>query len=421
MNKSRLFLRGVLIAFILLLGFQYNLAARGQSAGASGKIDMVIMIEYAGYPYIKEQVIPMLIRKFPEVNFISKTVDSSNTATIVKTAFAAGEAHEIVGYWPNVMQIFTESNMALDLTPYLDRDSEWRNSFIPGALDAGKYDGKYFNIPISSVYSLLQVNVDIFRRAGVTVKENWTWDEFLDACRRIRAYSPDIFPIGMNSDLGNWLPRNGFLQAWDTDAELQAFNKGDISFTDPRIKRVFDNVKGLYDNRYLFPGEGALTATNDQVLSAFARGRVAIMPNVNSMVYQVTRDVVAGAFETTVIGWPNMGSNNSDFILGASEGYFTTSNTKNPDKAVEVLKYLTGMEMMKLRADNGMVVPGRIVTSDPNYQLYARDLGRVISGEVVDITAEMQDYCRTLPAQYILYGDQCIRELEALRLAAKNR
>jgi ABC-type glycerol-3-phosphate transport system substrate-binding protein len=365
----------------------------------------------------------MLIRKFPEVNFISKTVDSSNTATIVKTAFSAGEAHEIVGYWPNVMQIFTESNMALDLTPYLDRDSEWRNSFIPGTLDAGKYDGKYFNIPISSVYSLLQVNVDIFRRAGVTVKENWTWDEFLDACRRIRAYNPDIFPVGINSGWACWFPRNGLYHIWNTKAEEQSFSTGNISFTDPRIKSVFDNVKALYDNRYMYPGEGALTATNDQVLSAFARGRVAIMPNVNSIVGQTTREVVAGAFETTVIGWPSMGNNKDiDYVCGNSDGYFITSNTKYPDKAVEVLKYLTSMEMMQLRADHGVVVPSPIRTNDPNYSLYSRDLGRMPTTEIINVSAELFDYIvNSLPANYILYGDQSIRELEALRLAVRNR
>jgi len=312
--------------------------------------------------------------------------------------------------------------MALDLTPYLEKDAEWRNVFLPGALDAGKKDGKYVAIPYGAVYPCLHVNVDILDKAGVTIKDMWTWEEFVDACRKIRAYDPDIFPLGINNEWACWFPRDGFFHVWSNEDELKAFNNGDISFTDPRIKKVFENVKALYDNKYFYPGDGALTATNDQVLSAFARGRIAIMPNVNSLVGSTTKDVVAGAFKTTVIGWPNMGNMDLNYVIGNSDGLFIPSNTKNPEKAVEILKYLTSTEIMQIRADNGEIVPCPIKSSDPNYSLYGKDVNRMYPTEIIGISPEISDYILySTPANYILYGDQCINELEALRLAAKKK
>jgi len=424
MKRKSFCFKGFLIACLLLLGFQQlNLSAAGQrsGSGAGSKTDMVIYIEQAERPHIGKIIVPMLVKKFPEINFISKVASGAEQEKIIKTAFTAGDAIDISWYWPTQMEVFTRSNMALDLTPYLEKDKAWRDVFLPGALEAGKKDGKYVAIPYGTVYSCLHVNTDILNKAGVTVKDQWTWDEFLEACRKVRAYNPDIFPLGMDNGLSPWLPRNGFLNIWDTQAELLAFNNGDTPFTHPNVKKVFDNVKFLYDNKYLYPGEGALTATGDQVLSAFARGRIAMMGAVNSMVGNATK-TIGGAFPNTVISWPNMKNMNLNYVLGGSDGYFIPANVKNPDKVVEVLKYLTSTEIMQIMAENGEIVPCNVKSSDPNYSLYGRDAGRVYPTEVTALSSEIGNYINSsTPANYILYGDQCITELEALRRAAKGR
>jgi ABC-type glycerol-3-phosphate transport system substrate-binding protein len=419
---------GTVLRLAIALGLVFlagNAVAGGKTdAGeskANAKTDIVLMIETASSPLNKEKIIPKLREKFPDINFISKPKDDSQIEKAVKTTFIGGDAIDIVGYWPNQMRIFTESNMALDLTPYLDADPQWKGVWSPGAVESGKIDGKYVAVSYRTTYPLIQINKSLFEKAGVPVKDKWTWAEFVDACRKIQA-NTDAFPFGINSVWGCWLVRNGLLQIWDTEAEMEAFNRGDVSFTDSRVKKVFADVDALYKSNYIYPGEGALTASNDQVLSAFARGRVAMIGNVNGNAMKTVKDTVAGAFEVVTVSWPNMGSPSSFRLLGGNDGYFVPANTKNPAKTVEVLKYLTSVEILQLWADDGKIVPsGKVTSSDANYAAYGKDASSVVATEIIQISSEINDYIvNNIPANYVLYGERALAELEDIRKTIKK-
>jgi ABC-type glycerol-3-phosphate transport system substrate-binding protein len=418
---------GMALGMALALGSPLMATGRteGSSRSTAGqKLDMVLMIETASTgALMNDQIFPKVKEKFPDVNFILKLRDDAQVEKAVKTAFIGGEAIDIVDFWPHQMRVFTEGNMALDLSSYLNTDTQWRNSWAPGSLEVGNISGKYVAVPYRSTYPLIQVNKAILERAGVTVKEQWTWAEFTDACQKVKALGDaNIFPFGINSTWGCWLIRNGILQIFDTEAELERFNRGEIPFTDPRIKQVCDNVKGLYDAKYMYPGDGALTATNDQVLSAFARGRIAMLGNVNGNAGKTVRDTVNGAFEVVTISWPRMGKPEMDHLLGGNEGYFISANTKNPAKTVEVLKYLTSTEILQLWANDGKIVPFQgIKSSDPDYAFYGKDASKVYPVEIVQFSSEINDYIiYNMPANYVLYGEQALKELEELRGTVKR-
>ena len=379
--------------------------------------EMVIMIENADLEASIEAV-KMLTEDFSEVNLISKPFDQAQIEKTVKSAFAAGEAIDIVRYWPNQMRNFTSSDMALDLTPYLEADPAWKDSFTEGTLEVGNFDGKYVAVPYGTVYPVLQVNKALLEQAGVEIKEQWTWEEFVAACQAIDEKT-DAFPLGIKGDDACWFVRNGLMQVWDNQAELDSFNAGEIPFTDPRVKEVFEKTATLFNNNYVYPGESALTMTLEQVIAAFAKGEVAMFANANSR-GALARDAVDGAFEIQILSWPNMGNPDLDFILGGSNGFFITSNTKNPDKAVEMLKALTGVAIMQKYADNGAIVPIKgIESKDPDYGLYGVDAAKVYPSEPINISPELFDYIvYNSPANYIFYGDASIDELEALRVAA---
>jgi ABC-type glycerol-3-phosphate transport system substrate-binding protein len=417
-------LKILLMGLAICLVIPFNLIASG--AGESGKSatpksEMVLMIETSSRPLMRDKIVPMIRAKFPEINFVSKVRDDAQVEKNVKTAFIAGESIDIVTFWPHQMRVFTEGNMALDLTSYIKADTAWSNQWMNGALESGNIDGKYVNIPYSTSYPLFQINKEIAAKAGVVIKDRWTWDEFIDACKKIKA-STDAFPVGVNSTWGCWFVRNGFMQIWDNDDELSRFSHGEIPFTDPRVKKVFDNVKTLYDNNYMYPGEGALTATNDQILSAFARGRIAILANVNGNAGKAIKETVAGAFEVATMSWPNMGKPEMYHILGGNEGFFISANTKNPDKAVEVLKFITSPEIFQMWADDGKIVPvNGIKSSDPDYALYGKDSASVYPIEIVQFSSEINDYIiYNTPANYVLYGEKTLAELEELRKTVKR-
>jgi len=400
-------------------------AVKEATESTSGKtadtdMEMVLMIENPEIP-VTSDVVKKVEEKFPDIKFISKTWDQSQIEKSVKTAFAAGEAVDIVQYWPNQMKNFTTSDMALDLTPYLDSDQDWKNTWVEGALEVGVFDNKNVAVPFGTVYPLLQVNTELLKKAGVEVKDQWTWDELVDACVKIKE-NTDAFPLGVKADNACWFVRNGLMQCWDNQEELDKFNAGEIAFTDSRVKEVFEKIKDLYDKSYLYPGEGAVSATQDQITAAFAQGQVAMFANTNNQC-GIAKEAANGAFDVEIISWPNMGKEDMNYLLGGSDGFFITANTKYPDKAVEVLKYLTSTEVLQMYADTGNVVPVKgIESADPDYELYGVDAAKVYPTEPIGISPEMFDYIvYNTPSNYLFYGDTCLDELEALRVAAVGK
>ena len=192
----------------------------------------------------------MLAKKFPNYTFNFKTWDT-NIEQTVKTAFAADKAIDVVAYWPTYMNKFKGTGIPMDLTKYMDADPEWKNSFADGALEVGKTDEGLLDIPTDSNYPLFQYNADICKAAGVEMKDRMTWDEFMDACKKIKAYGKA--PLSLEGEWACWAVRNGLMQCWNNEDELKSFIAGQIPFTDDRVKKVFDNIASLYTNDYVYP------------------------------------------------------------------------------------------------------------------------------------------------------------------------
>ena len=282
-------------------------------------------------------------------------------------------------------------------------------------MDIGTYNGIVYGVPSDTVYPMMLANKSIFAQAGLEPKANYTWDEFLEVCRIIDQKT-DVFPISMNKQWATWIVRNGFLQIWDNLDELRNFIAGKVSFNDPRVKAMFEDVKALYDNNYMYPGESALVATRDQTLAAFIQGEAAILPTVNSLALGDSK-AVGDAFELAVISWPAMNPK-MDYVLGGAAGWFIPSNTKQPELAVDFLKYITSKESVQRMGDAGLIAPFKeAVSNDPNYAQFGKDGYKVFGKEIINTSAELFDYINNqMPANYILYGDQAIDDLEAIRL-----
>ena len=400
-----------------------DVTTEGSSAGTAAEkpdktaeeASLVMLIEEPNvnyYPVFLENI----RAKYPEYSITSKTWDQSQVEKTVKTAFAGGEAVDIVKWFPNQMETFISSDMALDLTPYMD--DEWKSIFTENALDIGTYGGKLFCLPITTVYPDIDVNVDIFEEAGVEVKEHWTWDEFVAACEKIKQ-NTDVFPFAICDTRVGWFQRNAFLQIWDTKEELEAFNRGEISFKDERVVTALDKINDLFAKEYAYPGNGAFSQTKDQTKAAFSQGKIAMLFNVNNG-GKTIRTVMEEAGRTNIrtISWPTMAAGECDYVLGGCDGYFISSNTKNPEASINILKYLTSKEAFELLVDDGDVVPANVEGGTD--EEFARDSSKVYPKEIMAISAEMNDYINyNIGANYFYDKEGTLEELESLRTSAQ--
>ena len=221
-----------------------------------------------------------------------------------------------------------------------------------------------------------------------------------------------------------WLSRNAVMQAWDTDEELDQWNAGEISFKDEKVVKALDKVKAVFDEGLFYPGDGALAVTRDQLYGAISAHKIGFIFD-SSTAMKTTIDN-SGLKEFKVCDFPIMGNNPTNPLLGGCDGYFIPTCAKNVEGAVEVMKWLTGEEIMTYRAENGQVPCAKIAEDaavDEGFmQSISRCIDQIYPSEIINVDAELSDYMQNqMPANYIYNGETALSELDEIREAALDK
>ncbi len=329
-------------------------------------------------------------------------VDWGNLDKVIKTGIASGTPSDIYQYWPMLMKQYVDNNQALDLTPYLEANGgEWKNTFNQTLLEMGKYNGKYYNVPLNSNFATIYINPDIFAKAGVAIPTQWTWDEFIAAGNTIKTKT-GVFPFVICKDIQNWVFRNGLLSVGKTNNSLDKLAAAEVPATDPMFATVISKTQELYKSKLAYPGDGAITISRDEAKAAFYQGKVAMIAEVSSFAKEIFTN--ASTFKPEVVLWPAMGK--ETVTLGGADGLFVPVNAPNPDASVEVLKTYLGSDIQKIHADMGYATANvNVNISDPIIASVAKQADFIYPFEFSAFNAKLTDYIwNKLTAEVVLNG-----------------
>lgn len=118
----------------------------------------------------------------PDVNVEYTALPFDSYFTRLQTDFAAGNA-------PDVFELNYENFVTFasrgSLLPINDL-GELEGTFYPAALDAFKYEGTQYGLPITFSTVVLFYNKDLFDAAGVAYPtDEWTWDNVIEAAKAL--------------------------------------------------------------------------------------------------------------------------------------------------------------------------------------------------------------------------------------------
>ncbi len=421
--RSKKVLSAVLCAGMtaaLLAGCNSGTDAEG-GKDSSEKEKLVLMLDVSDSPAIGEAAEMAKEHFADKYEIVIKEWSLAGVEKAVKTAAAGGadSSIDITFAGASALPNYLDADLILDLTPYLEEDSEWTGQWQDGAFDTSTFDGKTYALPFQTVYPLLLVNNEIMEEAGVEVKDCWTWEEFQDVCKAVTEKT-EAYPFGISADWAPWLIRTGFINAFEGE-EYDQFINGEISMENEKVIDVMNNVADMYHSNYCYPGDGVVSATLDQINAAFAQGKIAMMGCVNSVAGKTTES--SGIEDVSVVTMPSFIHTDIDTQeLGGNDCFFIPENTKNAEASVEVLKYLTSKEVVQMMADTGIVVPQKNVESaDPNYSLYSKDVSRTVPYEFYSLSTEINDYLQnSLLVDYLYSGDTALDTLQQLINEAKS-
>lgn len=392
-------------------------AEKGRSDANAGKEEgkptVTLMIDITGFPPLNAAT-QKVLDKFPEYNIVSKQWPAENLKQTIKTTFASGgnESIDIAFTACRQLQNYTNADLLLDLTPYLEEDPEWKNSVFENMWDAATIDGKIYAIPWQAAYPVMICNNDILKEVGVEMTEEMSYDELMAAAKKIK--DAGYAPFGVEGNTAPWVLKQAYLNAFDTEEDVVAFCNGEIPFTDPRVKAAFDKAASGFINNYFYLEEGALAATVDEITSGFANKQIACVFATNSAA-KIVLDT-SGVENYTIMSIPTFSNTSLHNVMGAPDVFIVPANVKNEKETIEVLKYLTSTEVMQAMVDGGAVVANANVdTSDEFYSMVSKDLDKVHVLDPVHLSDEIADYLNVsaLP-EYIYNGEAVLEKLDGM-------
>jgi raffinose/stachyose/melibiose transport system substrate-binding protein len=351
MMRKLAYVFAVLMAVVLLFT-----GCGGGSAGGGDKIEISFLNKYPEdeyRPYF-EQAIKDFETNHPGVTIKMESV--SDHAIKDKLSIIAGsDIPDIFFTWPGEYQRkFDRAGITLDLTPYLEADPEWRDSFIPAILQTGVFQDRNHSIPFRDSIMFVLYNKDMFNQYGLTPPEDF--GEFLTVCETLKANGETPLLFGNSGEwYGSWYVGTFNQLCVPFEIKMRDYAPGGGEFTHPGYERALQYIYELQTRGYFSPH--VLSVDYYQVREQFCAGQGGMILDATSQFVIYEQNSVMEWDFFKVPGIPGE-AGKPDYITGGAEAYCIAATTKYPDMAVEFLKFLTSpKQAYKQTAETGLPNP----------------------------------------------------------------
>lgn len=299
-----------------------------------------------------------------EYIFEAIALDTGNQGVYDKCIqeLSAGKFPDIVDVaGMNIIPVVTAQGLALDLTPYIEEDADFKAA-IGVNYEQNMIDGKIYTVRDQLETIGFWYNADLFAKAGAKTPDQWTtWADFSEAVDALIACPEVETPFSMNQDWPTTIVLSGYLLGSEGGREMgksmpetfdtEAF-RGAIDF-------LSTEVLGKIDNDHF-------TAANSEAYREdFFNGKAAMLFNG---VWE------SGSFGSVAIDpavikpavFPTLEEGKTAAIVSASPGYVINANLDDVKKqaCVDFVKFMCGSETAKRIFEDVQAMPPAAIDYD---------------------------------------------------------
>lgn len=277
-----------------------------------------------------------------------------------QTAIASGSPPDITSSISYRITNWAEAGEVLDLTSIVEKweeeGDEILDDFLPGTMDIGKIDGKYYALPYVTNPTTIYYRADILEdELGFTdLDQSVTWEKMYEMCAAIKErYGDEIIPfsfctLDQNSSnaMINVLFSNGtsWVNSEGTEGNLD----------DPKAMECMEFFKTMYDNGY-FP-EGMVTYNQADLEKLYQSGKVAIVWNAPASHVASNEELMNN---TKMMG-PLVGpSSDEPRYVMRTGGIMGFAKTKYPEETKEFIEWFVKNNLGIFTEGRGGLLPLR--------------------------------------------------------------
>ncbi|MCM3163213.1 ABC transporter substrate-binding protein [Metabacillus litoralis] len=339
MRKMTKTLGVAMLIFVLLLTGCSN----SSSGEAEGKTVLKFLHkwpqpEYA--PYF-EEVVKEFEAQNPDIKIDMEAIADEPIKDKLRVILGGNEVPDIMFSWSGEFaRKFVRAGAALDLTPYLEEDPAWKDSFIPASLQPFSSDDKNYGIPLRFNGKFFVYNKEIFDKYNLQAPQ--TWDEFMNVLETLKQGGETPIILGNESPWAAIHYLTGLNQKMVAqDVRMNDYNPRSGEFTDPGYVKAMEMFAELNQKGYLM--DNVNSSSHDMAKQYFFTGEGAMM-YVELEEFQNVEDSLSGNWGFFQMPAISEGKGNQNFITGAPDGFIVSSKTEHPEEAIKFLKFLTSKE-----------------------------------------------------------------------------
>ncbi len=361
----------------------------------------------------------------PNVTIEVTKTSFTDVNTQILTAISAGAPYDLFTTFS--MQLWVDKGVAYNLAPALNANGgEWKNQIYDQVLQSIFYpDGTAYLIPLWMDTTPLLYHKEIFAKLGLKVPTNR--QEFVQAAEALKkaGYVPFQVHGSLTDDLLN-------VFAWQFAAKygVKPYDvaTGKVPFTAPWFTDSLRVFQDMYAAGYLPPNFWSVGGTEGR--TGYATGKMAMRFGFFWDV-DTHKDMGMPYENQGVAAFPNItGQDNLKvYKLLTMTGMMVSRAGKNPDVAVDVVKFMTNAQNQQEmsyryfgKEPNGMPAINKAVKLSDFAMQYINDLGRGITTPygIADVSLKYNDALMAqipLLMQGKISVEQAAAEIEKVRTA----
>jgi len=347
--------------------------ASNQSKATNKSIELNYLHIWPEYQQLMEKTIKMFEEKNPNIKVNITIVPWDKLTSTLQTSIAAANAPDVPVVWPNNMGNYEAIGAALDLTPYLDKDKEWKDSLVPSGLELGMVGKKYLAIPFRGTTTMLAYNKDLLEKNGWA--EPKTMEEFKALADKMVA--KNIVPLATPGNPGGFQVAS-LIKSF---IEYELLKTGDIKDPEYVLAHKYDfkdqyakaakELREWYKKGYI--GANALAVKREEAQALFYTGKAGFIFINNNEFSDIRKKTKEAGFICGFSAFPApQGQTTLLYNMGV-DGFFVYSKTKYPDQSIALLKSLTSNDVQAMWAKETLSVMAlkSVKYEDPDHKKIA--------------------------------------------------
>lgn len=328
-----------------------NSDASAAEAGNGDEEPVTIEVAVSGSAQemeIHQQKFDLYMEEHPNVTIKPVDIGTERFQKLM-TLIGSGTAPDII-YINEWCYSLAYRDVLLPLDSYIEADTEFDLADYPESLLVPlRYEDQLYALPQEVSPYVIYYNKDMFEAAGLELPtDDWTMDDFYAAAKALTNPDKNVYgyrhPGAWADQILNWFSLSG--------VEFDTSGTEVTGLDTPEALSALEFLYNLVVVDKLSPNPAALTAMGKSADAMFRNQSVAM--EASGLWTLPTYKADPLSFEWDVVRMPR---GETQKVKAGILNWGISADTKNPDAAWNLLKFLAGPEGMRIVAESNMALP----------------------------------------------------------------